>query len=129
MQALRVLTQALCSRSPVWSLVSLGQALEVGLCTWGQCCLPAQELVQDVYFSISSLNVLKRSPGHVVLELIGTEKFMGTGPPFLEEKGEIHIAAQFPLELHYPVPQPNLCQCWVILPPLKQPQLQDHPIF
>ena len=128
-QALRVLTQGLCSGGPVRSLVSLGEALEVGLRTRGQRCLPAQQLVQDVYFSISSLNVLKRSPGHVVLELIGTEKFVGTGPPFLEEKGEIHIAVQFPFELGCPVPQPNLCPCCIALPPLKQSQLRDHPIF
>lgn len=32
-----------------------------------------------------------------MLELIGTEKLMGTGPPLLEDKGEIHITAQLPL--------------------------------
>lgn len=80
----------------MWSPMSLGQALEVGLHTRGQCCLLAQQLVQGVDFSISSLNVLKWSPGHIMLELIGTEKFMRTGPPFLEEKGEIHITSQPP---------------------------------
>lgn len=64
-----------------------------------------------------------------MLELIGTKKFMGTGPPFLEEKGEVHITAQFPLALGCAVPQPNLCSRWTALPPSKQFHLRDHPIF
>lgn len=35
-----------------------------------------------------------------MLQLIGTEKLMGAGPPLLEEKGQIYIATGFPLELH-----------------------------
>lgn len=90
-------------RGHAWSpqFASLGETLEVGLCTQGQHSLPAQQLVQDVYFSISPLDVLKRSPGHVVLELIGTKKLMGTGPPLLEEKGQIHITTQVPLKPDY----------------------------
>lgn len=83
-------------RGPVWSLVWRGQALEVGLCAQGQCCLPAQQLLQGSYFSISSLYVLKRSPGHVMLELIGTKKFMGSGTPFLVEKRQIPSVPSFP---------------------------------
>lgn len=48
-----------------------------------------------------------------MLELIGTKKFVGTGPPFLEEKGENPITAPFPSELGCAVPQPNLCPSWM----------------